>query len=77
MAEQLLMHIGLSQEGYHEDLLLFQAQPRAAVDIPIQMAPAIPFQVTRKLMPCLGSRVHAVVTPDDIGELKCRPEGGK
>ena len=51
MAEQLLMHVGLSQEGYHEDLFLFQAQPRAAVDIPIQMAPAYP--VKRDLMPCL------------------------
>ena len=40
MAKELLVHVGLSQEGAHEHLLLGQTQARAAVDIPIQMEPA-------------------------------------
>lgn len=38
--EQLLLHVRLAQEGDHEDLLLAQAQARAAVHIAVQVAPA-------------------------------------
>lgn len=40
MAGHLLQHVGLTQEGHHQYLLLLHAQPRATVHIPIQMDPA-------------------------------------
>ena len=39
VAEELLRHVGLSQEGAHQQLLLPQAQPRAAVDVAVQVQP--------------------------------------
>ncbi len=38
--EELLVHVGLAQEGHHEHLLLTQGQARAAVHIAVQVPPA-------------------------------------
>ena len=42
MAKQLLRHVGLSQEGTHQQLLLAQADAGAAVDVPVQVQPVTP-----------------------------------
>ena len=39
VAEELLVHVGLAQEGAGEDLLLRQAQAGAAVDVAVQVQP--------------------------------------
>ena len=53
--EELLHHVGLSQKSAHEELLLAQADPRAAVDIPVQVQPAQP--VVDQCVQGLGFRV--------------------
>ena len=40
MSKQLVGHVGLSQKGYHEQLLVVHAQTRAAVHISVQVHPA-------------------------------------
>lgn len=72
MAKELLVHVGLSQEGHHEDLLLRQAQPGAAVDVPIQVPPAH-FPARSFLIcvvPFMGSPVTVVLrVPSDMVSL--------